>query len=309
MGEYMKIFITGLNGQLGHDLAEAAGKCGFEVYGSDITDEYSGITKLDCKLDRYVKMDITDREAVAAVISEIKPDTVVHCAAWTAVDKAEDEDCKDTVMSVNGEGTRNVALACRDAGCKMIYISTDYVFDGRGDKPWEPDDKNYNPVNRYGLSKLMGEKAVSELLDKYFIVRISWVYGVNGANFVKTMLKLSLNHDTLRVVDDQIGLPTYTRDLSKLLIDMAGSDKYGYYHACNTGDYISWHTFASRILSDTEVNVIPVSTEEYGASKAVRPKNSRLDTAKLKRSGFEELPEWKDALQRYMQELKDYGLN
>jgi dTDP-4-dehydrorhamnose reductase len=303
----MKILVTGINGQLGHDVLEAAAKRGHVLYGTDITDEYSGITKLNCELTEYVKLDIGDEYAVKHVVEQIKPDAVVHCAAWTAVDKAEDEKNSEVVMRVNGEGTYNFASACAFHGCKMIYLSTDYVFDGEGTEPWKPDDENYSPLNRYGSSKLMGENVIRNTMEKYFIVRISWVYGINGGNFVKTMLKLSKTHDTLRVVDDQIGLPTYTRDLSELLCDMLETENYGTYHACNTGDYISWYDFASEILKDTGVKVIPVSTEEYGVSTAARPKNSRLDTSKLTEKGFRQLPEWKDALERYMKEVKQYG--
>ncbi len=303
----MRFFITGINGQLGHDVAEAACARGHEVYGSDITEAYSGIAKLNCQLKGYDRLDITDEKSTLSLILDIKPDVVVHCAAWTAVDKAEEDDCRDTVMRVNSDGTRNIAKACSQTGCKLIYISTDYVFDGEGTKPWKPDDKNYSPINQYGLSKLMGEEAVSELLDKYYIVRISWVFGLNGSNFVKTMMKLSKNHDTLRVVNDQIGLPTYTKDLAVLITDMAETGEYGYYHACNSGDYISWYDFACEIFrqSDTDINVVPVSTAEYGLSKAARPKNSRLDTGKLSENGYHTLPDWRDALKRYLAELKE----
>lgn len=302
----MKILITGVNGQLGHDAAEEAKKRGYIVYGTGTTNEYSGSARLMCELDGYIKMDITDEAEVSEVMDSIRPDGVIHCAAWTAVDKAEDEECRDMVVKVNAEGTANIAKACKRINAKLIYISTDYVFDGEGTKAWKPDETDYRPVNQYGLSKLMGEKAVAENLERFFVIRISWVYGINGNNFVKTMMKLSESHDTLRVVNDQIGLPTYTRDLASLLMDMIQTECYGYYHACNLGEYISWYQFACEIFKMTgaKVNVIPVTTEEYGLSKARRPKNSRLDTSKLKKAGFNELAEWKDALGRFLKEVQ-----
>lgn len=302
----MKILITGINGQLGHDAAEEAKRRGHIVYGTGTTSEYSGSARLMCELDGYIRMDITDDASVSEVMDAIKPDGVIHCAAWTAVDKAEDEECRDMAVKVNADGTANIAKACKRINAKLIYISTDYVFDGEGTKAWGPDETDYRPVNQYGLSKLMGEKAVAENLEKFFIVRISWVYGINGNNFVRTMMKLSESHDALRVVNDQIGLPTYTRDLASLLMDMIQTKCYGYYHACNSGEYISWYQFACEIFKMTgaDVNVIPVTTEEYGLSKARRPKNSRLDTGKLKKAGFSELAEWKDALGRFLKEVQ-----
>ncbi len=298
----MKLFVTGVGGQLGHDVMKELLKRGYEGIGSDILDEneYAGNMP-------YVSLDITDKEAVASVLGECAPDVVVHCAAWTAVDAAEDEDKRDKVRAVNVIGTRNIAEACKKLGCKMVYISTDYVFNGQGEKPWEPDCKDYAPLCVYGQTKLEGELAVSELLDKYFIVRIAWVFGKNGNNFIKTMLKLSDKYDTLRVVSDQIGTPTYTFDLAGLLVDMAETEKYGYYHATNEGGYISWYDFAVEIFRQAGKNmtVIPVTTEEYGLSKAARPFNSRLDKSKLRENGFTPLPDWQDALSRYLKEIEE----
>ncbi|MBO5321489.1 MAG: dTDP-4-dehydrorhamnose reductase [Clostridia bacterium] len=303
----MKVLVTGVGGQLGHDVMNELHKRGHEGVGSDIAIEYSGAKDgtAVCTMP-YVSLDITDADAVESVIESVKPDAVIHCAAWTAVDLAEDEDKRDTVFAVNAKGTLNIAKACKKADCKMIYISTDYVFDGKGETPWEADCKDYAPQNVYGMSKLEGEKAVAETLDKYFIVRIAWVFGVNGNNFIKTMLALSKKYDSLRVVCDQIGTPTYTLDLSRLLVDMAESEKYGYYHATNEGGYISWYDFACEIFrqAGVEMNVTPVTTAEYGVSKAARPFNSRLDKSKLSDNGFERLPTWQDALARYLKEIE-----
>ena len=254
----------------------------------------------------YVQLDITDSEAVASVLAEVKPDVVVHCAAWTAVDAAEDEENKEKVFSINAKGTENIAKVCKELDCKMIYISTDYVFDGQGDRPWEPDDKNYAPLNVYGESKLQGEQAVSSILEKYFIVRIAWVFGLNGKNFIKTMINVGKTHDEVRVVNDQIGTPTYTYDLSRLLVDMAETDKYGYYHATNEGGYISWYDFCVEFYKQygLETKVTPVTTAEYGLSKAARPFNSRLDKSKLVEAGFTPLPTWQDAVSRYLKEAQ-----
>lgn len=284
----MRIFVTGVKGQLGHDVSNECRKRGYEVIGVDIED-----------------MDITDAAAVDRVITEASPDVVVHCAAWTAVDAAEEEENIAKVRAVNADGTRNIADVCKKLDCKMIYISTDYVFDGQGDKPWEPDCKAYSPLNVYGQTKLDGELAVAETLKKYFIVRIAWVFGVNGKNFIKTMLSLGQKYDTVRVVNDQIGTPTYTYDLARLLTDMAESEKYGYYHATNEGGYISWYDFACEIFrrAGYATKVVPVTTAEYGLSKARRPFNSRLDKSKLVKNGFTPLPDWRDALDRYMKEL------
>ena len=309
----MKIFVTGVGGQLGHDVMNELAKRGHEGIGSDIAPEYAGIADGSAVTTMpYVQLDITDEVAVTKVIRELKPDAVIHCAAWTAVDLAEDEDKKDKVRKINAEGTRHIAMSCAEAGCKMMYISTDYVFDGKGEKPWEPDCRDYAPLSVYGQTKLDGELAVSGLVEKYFIVRIAWVFGLNGKNFIKTMLNVGKNHDTIKVVNDQIGTPTYTLDLSRLLVDMIESEKYGYYHATNEGGYISWYDFTKEIFRQAaelgheeygKINVIPVSTAEYGLSKAVRPFNSRLDKSKLTANGFELLPTWQDALARYLKEI------
>lgn len=302
----MKVFVTGVGGQLGHDVMNELAARGYEGVGSDIAPAYSGALDGTAVVNMpYVQLDITDKEAVEKVVSKCKPDVVVHCAAWTAVDAAEDEDKRDKVRAVNADGTENIAYVCKKLDCKMVYISTDYVFNGQGEKPWEPDCKEYAPLNVYGQTKLEGELAVSRLLDKYFIVRIAWVFGVNGGNFIKTMLRLGKTHDTITVVADQIGTPTYTLDLSRLLVDMLETDKYGYYHATNEGGYISWYDFACEIFKQAGYNtkVIPVTTEEYGVSKAARPFNSRLDKSKLVEAGFEPLPTWQDALTRYIEVL------
>ena len=305
----MKVLVTGVAGQLGHDVMNELAKRGYEGIGSDIKDTYSGIPDGTAVVTMpYVPMDITDKASVEKVLKEVHPDVVVHCAAWTAVDLAEEEDKKETVQRVNAEGTRNIALVCKDLGCKMVYISTDYVFDGQGTRPWEPDCKDYKPLNVYGETKLEGELAVSENLEKYFIVRIAWVFGKNGKNFIKTMLNLGKTHDQLRVVSDQIGTPTYTLDLAVLLVDMIETEKYGYYHATNEGGYISWYDFTKEIFRQAiesghkeyeKVTVTPVTTEEYGVSKAKRPFNSRLDKSKLTANGFNLLPTWQDAVKRY----------
>ncbi|MBC8571567.1 dTDP-4-dehydrorhamnose reductase [Jingyaoa shaoxingensis] len=303
----MKIFVTGVAGQLGHDVMNELKKRGYEGIGSDVAAEYAGIqdgsavTKM-----AYVSLDITDKAAVEKILEEIQPDVVVHCAAWTAVDMAEDDDKVAKVRAVNAGGTENIALVCRKLDCKMVYISTDYVFDGQGETPWDPDCKDYKPMNVYGQTKLEGELAVSGNLDKYFIVRIAWVFGVNGKNFIKTMLNVGKTHDTVRVVKDQIGTPTYTYDLARLLVDMIETDKYGYYHATNEGGYISWYDFTCEIYRQAgyDTKVIPVTTEEYGMSKAARPFNSRLDKSKLVKNGFTPLPTWQDALIRYLKEIQ-----
>ena len=302
----MKIFVTGVAGQLGHDVMNELAKRGYEGIGSDVALEYTGIqdgsavTKMP-----YVSLDITDKYAVDQTLEQIRPDVVVHCAAWTAVDMAEDDDKVEKVRAVNAGGTENIALVCKKLDCKMVYISTDYVFDGQGEKPWDPDCKDYKPMNVYGQTKLEGELAVSRNLEKYFIVRIAWVFGVNGKNFIKTMLNVGKTHDTVRVVKDQIGTPTYTYDLARLLIDMVETDKYGYYHATNEGGYISWYDFTCEIYRQAgyDTKVIPVTTEEYGMSKAARPFNSRLDKSKLVKNGFTPLPTWQDALSRYLKEI------
>ena len=300
----MKVFVTGVGGQLGHDVMNELHKRGHEGIGSDIAPQYSGAQDGSAvTVMPYMPLDITDAAAVSRVLREVKPDAVVHCAAWTAVDAAEDMENQSRVHAINAEGTANIAEVCKELDCKMVYISTDYVFNGQGERPWQPDCKDYAPLNFYGQTKLEGELAVSSRLEKYFIVRIAWVFGLNGKNFIKTMLKLGETHDTLRVVNDQIGTPTYTLDLSRLLVDMIETDKYGYYHATNEGGYISWYDFACAIFKTAGMNVtvLPVTTAEYGESKAKRPFNSRLDKSKLTDSGFQPLPDWQDALERYME--------
>ena len=304
----MKIFVTGVGGQLGHDVVNELVSRGHQAVGSDIAPQYSGIQDgtAVCAAP-YWQLDITDGAAVEAVLTQVQPDAVIHCAAWTAVDAAEDDDKQNLVRRINAEGTANIAKVCKIMGCKMMYISTDYVFNGLGDTPWQPDCKDYAPLNVYGQTKLEGELAVSGTVDKHFIVRIAWVFGKNGNNFIKTMLKLSEKYDTLRVVCDQIGTPTYTLDLSRLLVDMAETEKYGYYHATNEGGYISWHEFACEIFRQAgkTMTVNPVTTAEYGVSKAARPFNSRLDKSKLTENGFALLPTWQDALARYLKEIEE----
>lgn len=299
----MKVFVTGVGGQLGHDVMNELAARGHTGVGSDIAPVYSGMQDGTAVTQMpYVQLDITDREAAARVLDEVRPDAVVHCAAWTAVDAAEDEANRAKVFAINAGGTRNLADACKALGCKLMYISTDYVFDGQGTEPWEPDCKAYKPLNVYGESKLAGELAVSETVEKYFIVRIAWVFGVNGKNFIKTMLRLGKTHDTLRVVNDQIGTPTYTADLARLLVDMIETERYGYYHATNEGGYLSWYDFACEIFRQAGMatKVLPVTTAEYGLSKAARPFNSRLEKRKLAEAGFTPLPDWRDALERYL---------
>lgn len=294
----MKVLVTGVKGQLGHDCVNELTKRNHEAIGVDIEE-----------------MDITDFNSVNKVIKEVNPDAVIHCAAWTAVDAAEDEEKKEKVHLVNGKGTENIAAVCKELNCKLMYISTDYVFDGQGTEPWQPDCKDYKPLNVYGETKLDGELAVSGSLDKYFIVRIAWVFGKNGKNFIKTMLNVGKTHDKLNVVNDQIGTPTYTFDLARLLIDMIETEKYGYYHATNEGGYISWYDFTKEIFrqavaqgrpeySEDRITVTPVTTAEYGESKAKRPFNSRLDKSKLVENGFKPLPTWQDAVERYLKEIE-----
>ena len=304
----MKVLVTGVNGQLGHDVLNELLRRGHVGIGSGSAPEYRGIedSSAACTAD-YVGMDITDADQVLQTVKALHPDAVIHCAAWTNVDGAEDEENIPKVFAVNEDGTRNLAQACKDIAAKMMYISTDYVFDGQGTVPWQPDCRDYAPLNVYGKSKLAGELAVAETLKNFFIVRIAWVFGLNGKNFVKTMLNIGKTHDTLRVVNDQIGTPTYTYDLARLLVDMIETEKYGYYHATNEGGYISWYDFACEIFRRVGMStaVIPVSTAEYGLSKAARPFNSRLDKSKLTESGFEPLPDWRDALARYFVCLKE----
>lgn len=314
----MKFFVTGVGRQLGHDVMNELLKRGHDGVGSDIQEVYSGVADDSAVTTApYVQLDITDKAAVDRVITEVNPDAIIHCAAWTAVDMAEDNDKVEKVRAINAGGTQNIADVCKKLdevkpnGCKMTYISTDYVFDGQGTEPWQPDCKDYKPLNVYGHTKLEGELAVSGTLEKYFIVRIAWVFGLNGKNFIKTMLNVGKTHDTVRVVNDQIGTPTYTYDLARLLVDMNETDKYGYYHATNEGAtadtaYISWYDFTKEIYRQAgyKTEVLPVTTAEYGLSKAARPFNSRLDKSKLMEAGFEPLPSWQDALSRYLKEIE-----
>lgn len=290
----MKVLVTGAKGQLGHDVIAELNKRNHVAIGVDIEE-----------------MDITDAESVNRVICGERPDAVIHCAAWTAVDAAEDKENREKVFAINALGTEHIAKACKDIDAKMLYISTDYVFDGQGETPWKPDDKNYAPLNVYGESKLKGELAVSGILGKYFVVRIAWVFGLNGKNFIKTMLSVGKTHDSVRVVSDQVGTPTYTVDLSRLLVDIIETEKYGYYHATNEGGFISWYDFTKEIYRQAgyKTQVIPVTTAEYGLSKAKRPFNSRLDKSKLTENGFIPLPPWQDAVKRYLKELKANGSN
>lgn len=304
----MKFLVTGVGGQLGHDVMNELAKRGYEAVGSDIASEYTGVADGSAVTGMpYVQLDITDKEAVTRVITEVNPNAVIHCAAWTAVDMAEDDDKVELVRAINAGGTQNIADVCKVLNCKMTYISTDYVFDGQGTDAWKPDCKDYKPLNVYGQTKLEGELAVSNTLDKYFIVRIAWVFGLNGKNFIKTMLNVGKKYDTVRVVKDQIGTPTYTYDLARLLVDMNETEKYGYYHATNEGGYISWYDFTCEIYKQAGLNtkIIPVTTEEYGLSKASRPFNSRLDKQKLREKGFVPLPTWQDALRRYLKEIEE----
>lgn len=296
----MKVFVTGVGGQLGYDVMNELAKRNYDCVGSDI------LEKTDNKY-HYIQLDITDKSAVDKTLGEITPDVVIHCAAWTAVDAAEDEENKPKVYAVNVTGTKNIAEACKKHGCKMIYISTDYVFNGQGTEPWQADCKDFASLNYYGQTKFEGELVVSQTLDKFFIVRIAWVFGQNGNNFIKTMINVGKKYDTVRVVNDQIGTPTFTYDLARLLVDMAETEKYGYYHATNEGGYISWYDFCCEFYKQygLKTKVTPVTTEEYGLSKAARPQNSRLDKSKLVESGFKPLPTWQNAVSRYLEGLKD----
>lgn len=307
----MKFFVTGVGGQLGHDVVNALVQRGYDAVGSDIQPKYSGIADGSAVCTApYVSLDLTDAEAVARVIADVHPDAVIHCAAWTAVDAAEEPENIEKVRAINAGGTENVAQAVAQIpNCKMTYISTDYVFDGQGTTPWTPDCTSYAPLNVYGQTKLEGELAVTRILSRYFIVRIAWVFGLNGNNFIKTMLRAGKTHDTVRVVKDQIGTPTYTYDLARLLVDMQETEKFGIYHATNEGGYISWYDFTKEIYRQAgyTTQVIPVTTEEYGLSKAARPFNSRLDKRKLVENGFTPLPTWQDALRRYLEALRENG--
>lgn len=304
----MKVLVTGVCGQLGHDVMNELAKRGHEGIGSDIAAQYTGVQDGSAVVSMpYVPLDITDKSAVQQTITAVRPDAVVHCAAWTAVDMAEDDDNVAKVRAVNADGTKYIAEACKTIGCKMMYISTDYVFNGQGAEPWQPDCKDYQPLNVYGQTKLEGELSVAGLLERYFIVRIAWVFGLNGKNFIRTMLNVGKTHDTVRVVNDQIGTPTYTLDLARLLVDMIETEKYGYYHATNEGGYISWYDFTCEIFRQAGyvTKVVPVTTAEYGLSKAARPFNSRLDKSKLVENGFAPLPDWQDAVARFLAEVQN----
>ena len=301
----MKIFVTGVGGQLGHDVMNELDKRGIEGIGSDLAEAYSGIadgsavTKMP-----YVSLNITDSEAVAKTLKEVAPDAVIHCAAWTAVDKAEEE--PETVRKVNAYGTELIARYCGEKDIPMMYFSTDYVFDGNGTKPWEPDDERH-PLGVYGQTKAEGEEAIEQFCKKFFILRIAWVFGKNGKNFIRTMIRLSKTHDTVKVVNDQIGTPTYTYDLARLVADMIITDRYGIYHVTNEGSYISWFDFTKAIYEEAGIEgmtVLPVTSEEYGAL-AKRPYNSRMNRSKIREMGFEPLPDWRDALRRYLKEMPE----
>ena len=304
----MKVFVTGVNGQLGHDVMNSLYYAEIDAIGSDIKESYSGVQDGSpaCTMP-YIGLDLTDEEKTRKVIAEEEIDAIIHCAAWTAVDAAEEPENQAIVEKINGEVPGVLARIMKERDGKMLYLSTDYVFSGEGTEPWSPDERNFSPINFYGKTKLMGEERIREVLEKYFIVRIAWVFGLNGKNFIKTMLKVGKSHEEVRVVNDQIGNPTYTLDLAELLVDMICTEKYGNYHATNEGDYISWYDFTKEIYRQAglKTKVIPVSTEEYGLSKAKRPKNSRLDKKKLRQQGFVPLPDWKNALSRYLEELPE----
>ena len=304
----MKVFVTGVNGQLGHDVMNSLYYAEIDAIGSDIKESYSGVQDGSpaCTMP-YIGLDLTDEEKTRKVIAEEEIDAIIHCAAWTAVDAAEEPENQAIVEKINGEVPGVLARIMKERDGKMLYLSTDYVFSGEGTEPWSPDETNFSPINFYGKTKLMGEERIREVLEKYFIVRIAWVFGLNGKNFIKTMLKVGKSHEEVRVVNDQIGNPTYTLDLAELLVDMICTEKYGNYHATNEGDYISWYDFTKEIYRQAglKTKVIPVSTEEYGLSKAKRPKNSRLDKKKLRQQGFVPLPDWNNALSRYLEELPE----
>ena len=304
----MKVFVTGVNGQLGHDVMNSLYYAEIDAIGSDIKESYSGVQDgSPACIMPYIGLDLTDEEKTRKVIAEEEIDAIIHCAAWTAVDAAEEPENQAIVEKINGEVPGVLARIMKERDGKMLYLSTDYVFSGEGTEPWSPDETNFSPINFYGKTKLMGEEKIREVLEKYFIVRIAWVFGLNGKNFIKTMLKVGKNHEEVRVVNDQIGNPTYTLDLAELLVEMICTEKYGNYHATNEGDYISWYDFTKEIYRQAglKTKVIPVSTEEYGLSKAKRPKNSRLDKKKLRQQGFVPLPDWKNALSRYLEELPE----
>lgn len=304
---FVRFLVTGVNGQLGHDVMNELDRRGYDGVGSGREKTYSGVQEGSSAMRMpYVCLDITDRNTVDRVMCEVKPDVVIHCAAWTSVDQAEEEKNQALVWKVNVEGTTNIADACGKLDCKMVYLSTDYVFDGHGSKAWKPECTEFHPLNVYGRTKLEGERVVSQVLEKYFIVRTAWVFGLNGNNFIKTMIRAGKTHEVVKVVCDQIGTPTYCCDLARLLVDMCETENYGYYHATNEGGYISWYDFCIEIYRQygLATRVLPVTTEEYGMCKAERPRNSRLDKQKLVEDGFRPLPDWKDALDRYLKEAK-----
>ena len=300
----MRVFVTGVNGQLGHDVLLELQQRGHEAIGSGSGSEYTA--EDEGKRCAFAQLDITNQGAVEQTLASLRPDAVIHCSAWTAVDAAEEEENKPRVYALNVSGTENLAIAARGIGAKLLYLSTDYVFSGKGIEPWQADCEDFAPLNYYGETKLLGEKAVQENCEKAFIVRTAWVFGRNGKNFVKTMIGVGKTHASVRVVNDQIGTPTYTKDLAVLLCDMIESDRYGTYHATNEGGYISWYDFCVEFYRQygLPVTVIPVTTEEYGLSKAARPENSRLDRSKLTRNGFAPLPDWKDAMKRFLEEAE-----
>lgn len=300
----MRVFVTGVNGQLGHDVLLELRRRGHEAIGSGSGAVYTADD--EGRLSTFVQLDITDKAAAEKTLDSLRPDALIHCSAWTAVDAAEEAENKPKVYALNVSGTENLAKAARRIGAKLLYLSTDYVFSGKGTEPWEADCGDFAPLNYYGETKLLGEKAVRENCDRAFIVRTAWVFGKNGKNFVKTMIGVGKTHASVRVVNDQIGTPTYTKDLAVLLCDMIESDRYGTYHATNEGGYISWYDFCVEFYRQygLPVTVIPVTTEEYGLSKAARPENSRLDRSKLTRNGFAPLPDWKDAVKRFLEEAE-----
>ena len=302
----MKVLVTGVCGQLGHDVVNELKKRNYSAVGTDIQTVLNGAQDETTDAAQYIKLDITDQKAVHEVILNTRPEAIVHCAAWTNVDGAEAPENKDMVYGINAKGTEYIAQAAKSIDAKMLYISTDYVFDGKGERPWKPDDKCYAPLNFYGQSKLEGELAVSSILEKFFIVRTSWVFGLNGRNFIKTMINAGKTHDNVRVVNDQIGTPTYTYDLARLIVDMTETEKYGYYHTTNEDGYISWYDFCCEFYKQygLKTAVIPVTTAEYGLNVAARPFNSRLDKKKLVEAGFQPLTSWKDAVSRYLKEAK-----
>lgn len=306
----MNVFVTGISGQLGHDTMFELVRRGHNAWGTTrrMTEEFPVASRalgFKTPASSLCILDLSDEATVKATIEELKPDAIIHCAAWTGVDAAEEPENYKAVYGANVLATRYIAEAAQSVGAKMVYLSTDYVFGGEGDCPWKADDKGYAPLNVYGQSKLDGEFEVSHKLDKFYVVRTAWVFGKNGKNFIKTMLNVGKTHDTVRVVNDQIGTPTYTVDLARLLVDMIETEKYGYYHATNEGGYISWYDFAKEIYSQVGLNteIIPVTTAEYGLRKAKRPFNSRLDKSKLVENGFIPLPTWTDALHRYLIEI------